>query len=65
MSVTLKLSISEDWTMNTENQVLWYYNMGVYKMINIAFAGTEKGVLRRHTDNDRFQQTSFELAISP
>ena len=44
VSVTLKSIITEDWTMNTENQEsIWYHNMGGYKMINIAFAGTEKG----------------------
>ena len=44
--VTLKLSITEDWTMNTGNQEsIWYHNMGGYKMISIAFAGTEKKTL--------------------
>ena len=40
VSVTLKLSITEDWTMNTGNQgSVWYHNMGGYKMISIAFEG--------------------------
>ena len=44
LSDTFKLSISQDCTMNTGNQgSIWYHNMGGYKMISIAFTGTEKG----------------------
>ena len=36
--VTLKVSITEDWTMNAGNQEnIWFLNMGGYKTINIAF----------------------------